>query len=151
MGPLFRARYVGNDIDKKAVIVGMTLMTRHGIRIAGTAALLLVLPLVLAACGGGGGGNGAAAGSEFHIEAKEYEFSPNELRAEGSKIVIHLSNVGVIEHDLQIRGVDDAYVYTAPGESAALEITLPAGTYEFYCTVPGHFELGMQGTLVVSD
>jgi azurin len=38
----------------------------------------------------------------------------------------------------------------AGGRSETITFTPPAaGTYTFICTVPGHFDLGMQGTLIV--
>ena len=40
---------------------------------------------------------------------------------------------------------------TGPGESADVTFKVPAkpGTYTFVCSFPGHFALGMRGTLVV--
>jgi len=35
------------------------------------------------------------------------------------------------------------------GDSTTVTVNLPAGTYTFYCSVPGHKEAGMTGTLVV--
>lgn len=36
-----------------------------------------------------------------------------------------------------------------PGESAELKVKLPAGTYELYCTVPGHYAAGQKTDLKV--
>ena len=33
--------------------------------------------------------------------------------------------------------------------SDSTEVELKPGTYHFYCTVPGHREAGMEGTLIV--
>ncbi len=42
------------------------------------------------------------------------------------------------------------HVAAAMGQSAALEFTpTKPGTYEFFCTVAGHKEAGMRGTLIV--
>jgi uncharacterized cupredoxin-like copper-binding protein len=39
-----------------------------------------------------------------------------------------------------------------PGQSESFSFTAPAaGTYSFICTVPGHFALGMKGTLTVTQ
>ena len=37
----------------------------------------------------------------------------------------------------------------SPGQSAKLTVTLAAGTYTLYCTVPGHRAAGMVAKLVV--
>jgi uncharacterized cupredoxin-like copper-binding protein len=38
---------------------------------------------------------------------------------------------------------------TFQGGSKTLTVTLKAGTYKFYCSVPGHRQAGMEGTLTV--
>jgi uncharacterized cupredoxin-like copper-binding protein len=35
------------------------------------------------------------------------------------------------------------------GGSKSLTLNLEPGTYKFYCTVPGHRQAGMEGTLTV--
>lgn len=41
-------------------------------------------------------------------------------------------------------------VYLLSNAEAKLELTpSTAGTYEYYCTLPGHTEVGMKGVLVV--
>jgi uncharacterized cupredoxin-like copper-binding protein len=37
----------------------------------------------------------------------------------------------------------------SPGDTGSATINAPAGTYEYYCNVPGHREAGMVGTLTV--
>ena len=36
------------------------------------------------------------------------------------------------------------------GDTATEKVDLTKGKYEFYCTIPGHEEAGMKGTLTVS-
>jgi uncharacterized cupredoxin-like copper-binding protein len=38
---------------------------------------------------------------------------------------------------------------TFSGASKTLMLNLKPGTYKFYCSVPGHRQAGMEGTLVV--
>jgi uncharacterized cupredoxin-like copper-binding protein len=38
---------------------------------------------------------------------------------------------------------------TFQGGSKTVSATLRAGTYKFYCSVPGHRQAGMEGTLTV--
>lgn len=55
------------------------------------------------------------------------------------------------EHEGDDHGAEEAlHVATGPGETGVLEFTpIEPGEYVFYCTVEGHREAGMEGTLVV--
>ena len=112
--------------------------------------------LLLAACGGGDGdasvdgAEGAAPASAFEIEAGDLYFDQEQLAAPAGEIEFTLVNVGAAEHDLVIEEADDAVVvFAAPGETATGTIELAAGSYTFYCSIPGH-RSGMEGTLEVS-
>jgi uncharacterized cupredoxin-like copper-binding protein len=61
-------------------------------------------------------------------------------------------NDGDLEHDFTIaeRG-DEPVVVAAPDQTARGAIDLDAGTYTYYCSIPGHREAGMEGTLTVAD
>ncbi|GIV01162.1 MAG: hypothetical protein KatS3mg014_2777 [Actinomycetota bacterium] len=111
--------------------------------------------LVLAACGGGGGGGeggggGGTGGQTLSVTATEFKFEPNALQAPaGTDVTISVTDAGTIEHDFTI---DEAGLKIAvkPGETKTGTVNLEAGTYTFYCSVPGHREAGMEGTLTVS-
>ena len=55
--------------------------------------------------------------------------------------------------DMEHMGSDSMYAVHLPvdkGTQATLEFEpTEAGTYEYFCTVPGHREAGMHGTLTV--
>lgn len=96
--------------------------------------------------GGGGSGGGSAPATlditeaDFSIKPKEAEISSN-----GS---ITIDNKGAVEHDLKIENKQTALI--KPGAKGELKLDgLAPGTYEMYCTVPGHRAAGMQGTIVV--
>jgi uncharacterized cupredoxin-like copper-binding protein len=113
------------------------------------------LALALAACGGNGGTGTTAAPTttpgpspqEVNFIATEFQFDPSEVTVSaGSPVTIKLVNEGVLEHDLVIDGFTfDLLVQ--PGEEATETVTFDAGTYVFWCTIPGHREAGMEGTL----
>jgi len=62
---------------------------------------------------------------------------------------IVLDNQGIIEHDWTIDELD-IQIFAAAGESVEATLTAAAGTYEVYCSVPGHRDQGMEGVLTVS-
>ena len=98
-----------------------------------------------------GGGGGAAK----TIQVKEREFKielPSTKLTKGS-YVFQLANVGHLPHDLTIQGPGVSKAHTPvinAGSHATLKVTLAAGTYDFYCSVPGHKQAGMDVKVTVS-
>jgi uncharacterized cupredoxin-like copper-binding protein len=60
----------------------------------------------------------------------------------------NIVNVGMDDHNLSIKGRADTE-FVASGGEGQLNVTLPAGTYRLYCSLPGHEQAGMWTTLVV--
>ncbi|MFP4635842.1 MAG: plastocyanin/azurin family copper-binding protein [Nitriliruptoraceae bacterium] len=109
--------------------------------------------LALSGCAGGGtvasSATDAADGS-LRVEAGDMYFEPQRLAAAPGEVELTLDNVGGVVHDLVIEEAGDAQVVVAnPGEVVTGSIELEAGTYTYYCSVPGHRE-AMQGTLEVT-
>jgi uncharacterized cupredoxin-like copper-binding protein len=123
------------------------------------AALLIVSSLLLAACGGGGDDGGETGGTAtgedggaatFTVDAKEFVFDPATLSVPADEeVTVEIVNGGTVEHDFTI---DEASVKiaTPATETVSGSFTVAAGTYTFYCSVPGHREAGMEGTLTAS-
>lgn len=116
--------------------------------------VIAVLALTITSCGDGGGGNGTTATTEDHSEHEvaligtEFAFDPSSITVDaGQEITLVLTNEGVLEHDLVIDGIT-LDMLVQPGETTEEKVTFAAGTYVFYCTIPGHREAGMEGTLV---
>ena len=77
-------------------------------------------------------------------------FEPEDLAADAGSVTIEMDNVGGAEHTFVIEDTDETVVAAAPGAEASGTVQLEAGTYTFYCDVPGHRQAGMEGTLEVS-
>lgn len=133
-------------------------MTIRWVRLAGP---LLVGTLALAACtdgSGEGGGTTGTTGSRgptgpvqetLQVEASEFAFEPSDLTASPDTVTaIEVENVGRVEHDLVIDQAN-LRIVAAASESAEGRFSLPAGTYPFYCSIPGHLAAGMEGTLTI--
>jgi uncharacterized cupredoxin-like copper-binding protein len=91
-----------------------------------------------------------STGSAIDMSAVDISFSPKDLTIPANTDVsVTVTNNGVLQHNfvLDEAGVDSGLLNG--GESATVIISLPAGTYQFYCSVPGHQEAGMVGTLIV--
>jgi len=132
-------------------------LTRRGfLRRAGAVAIAVpAASALLAACGGGGGGGETSSdgGGKITIEMGDYYYKPATITVSpGASVTVTLKNVGALQHNLyaeQINPMESPMV--DPGKSADFTFTAPsqAGTYDFWCTVPGHKELGMVGKLEV--
>lgn len=95
-------------------------------------------------------GGGAAAGATIAVNAKEFAFDPSTIDvAADVEFTIEVNNTGAIEHDFNIKGYEAQKISTTAGKSASGSFTLAAGSYEFYCSIAGHKEAGMTGTLNV--
>ena len=83
------------------------------------------------------------------MAATSFEFDPDEITVTaGEDIAIVLTSDDLL-HDFTI---DDIDVHVAADRDETAEGGLRAdepGEYTFYCTVEGHREAGMEGTLVV--
>lgn len=115
-------------------------------------AILAATGVLLAACGGGADGEAAAAdgGSAVTIASGDLWFDPETVSVGAGEVEFTLDNSeGAVEHDLVIEELGDLEVaYAAPGETVTGTAELEAGTYTFYCSIPGH-RSAMEGTLEV--
>jgi plastocyanin len=104
--------------------------------------------------GEGGEGEAATGGEEaLKLAASETElaFDTTELEAKAGKVTIDLDNPSSIAHNVAIEKEGKVLAESetlAEGETSATA-ELEPGTYTFLCTVPGHAEAGMEGTLTV--
>jgi plastocyanin len=98
-------------------------------------------------------GSAAPAGQTVPVSESEFKIvAPAEKIAPG-KVTFTVKNAGKIGHDLVVSGPGvTSAAKTAllnPGQSAKLTVTLAAGTYTLYCSVPGHRAVGMSAKLTV--
>jgi plastocyanin len=79
-------------------------------------------------------------------------YNTKQLSAKAGAVTIDFANASPIEHNVTIAqaGTVLGATPTFIGGSKPLTLTLKPGTYTFYCSVPGHRQAGMEGTLKVS-
>jgi plastocyanin len=94
----------------------------------------------------GKGGTLQLAASETDIAYEE-----TELSSEPGKVTIEFTNPALLEHDVAIEqdGKEIAASPTIAKGKTSVSADLAPGEYRFFCTVPGHAEAGMEGTLTV--
>jgi len=103
--------------------------------------------------GGNSGSPSAEAATTLDLAADPaaIAFDQTELSAKAGKVTIDFTNPSPLEHNVVIEqnGKELAgFEPIAEGEESETA-TLKPGTYTFYCSVPGHREAGMEGTLTV--
>lgn len=100
-------------------------------------------------------GGSAGSGAALDIEADpsgQLAFTTNEATAKAGKVTVDFTNSSPVPHDVAIEdssGEAIAETEVLAEGSDSTTANLKPGTYTFYCSVPGHREAGMEGTLTV--
>ena len=88
----------------------------------------------------------AEGGQTVQVSEKEFKIELPSTTLKPGSYTFDLSNKGKQPHDLTIDGPGVSKAHTPVingGKHATLKVKLAAGTYDFYCSVPGHKQLGM--------
>jgi plastocyanin len=139
---------------------------------------LLLAALALVACGGGddttggetaaapettqeaesekeadGGTGGSAAAVDIEADPSgQLAFTSDEASAKAGKVTVNFTNTSPVPHDVRIESsggeeVGGTEVISESSESATVD--LKPGEYTYFCSIPGHRQAGMEGTLTV--
>ncbi len=131
-------------------------------------ATLLVTVIAVAGCGGSSSSSSATSSTQTASPTSSsagagtltlaadpsgnLKFDKSSLSASAGKVTVDFTNSSSVPHNLTIAASGGQVVGATPtfqGGSKSLSVTLKPGTYTFYCSVPGHRQAGMQGTLIV--
>ncbi|HMD56201.1 MAG TPA: plastocyanin/azurin family copper-binding protein [Solirubrobacteraceae bacterium] len=79
-------------------------------------------------------------------------YNTKQLNTKAGTVTITMTNMSPVEHNMTIAQGTTVLgaTPTFTGGSRSVTLTLKPGTYTFYCSVPGHRQAGMEGTLTVS-
>lgn len=94
---------------------------------------------------------GGVEGSQANLLAGEFYFEPEQFAFDSAgELTFSLTNEGSAPHTFVIEDMEDQFkLDTQPGGEDEGALELDAGSYVFYCDVPGHREAGMEGTFDV--
>jgi plastocyanin len=106
---------------------------------------------------GGAEAEGGTAGSASTIDFEANPegmlmFEEKSVTAKAGKDTIDFTNPASLPHSVAIEdssGKVIAETETITEGTASTTVELEPGTYTFFCTVPGHRQAGMEGTLTV--
>jgi plastocyanin len=82
----------------------------------------------------------------------QLKYNKTTLSANAGKVSIDFTNMSPLGHNMTIESSAGKIVGATPtfqGGTKLLTLDLKAGTYKFFCSVPGHRMAGMEGTLTV--
>lgn len=84
------------------------------------------------------------------VEGGAFFFKPNVIKAKlGQKVTIEFKNTGG-SHDFTIDELNVKTKTLGSGETTKVEFTPDkAGSFEYYCSIGNHKQMGMKGTLTV--
>lgn len=98
-----------------------------------------------------GGSGGASTTLDVEADPAALAYDTTKLTAKAGEVTIDFKNPSAIPHNVVIEENGKELAGFEPiSEGEETETAeLKAGTYTFYCSVPGHREAGMEGTLTV--
>jgi plastocyanin len=135
--------------------------------------VLALAALALVACGGGGGDSSSTSGSSegqaeqgneesggptastLKFEADpggELAYTTTKATAKAGKVTIDFKNPQSLTHNVAFESSSGKLVgetQLITDSSTSNTLNFKPGTYTFYCSVPGHREAGMEGTLTI--
>ena len=133
-------------------------------------AVAALAALGLAACGGGdddndttaaatpattapsGGGGGGSTVDISTPSGSDLAFDQKDVSAKAGNVTIDFDNKQALSHDVAVEdssGQELGKTDLVSSGTSTTTVDLQPGTYTFFCTVPGHKEAGMEGTLTV--
>jgi plastocyanin len=88
---------------------------------------------------------------DLEADTSKLAFDTTTLTSKPGKVTIDFDNPSPLEHDVAIEqdGKQIAISETIAEGKTSVSADLTPGTYTFLCTIPGHAEAGMEGTLTV--
>jgi hypothetical protein len=97
-------------------------------------------------------GGAARAPARLLVYAQEWSLWPSRSSLPAGRVIVQLWNRGQDAHDLRIRrlshgamvGRAQGAAVTQSGRLSQATWSLRPGTYELYCSMPGHMKRGMR-------
>lgn len=128
-------------------------------------AVVTAVAIAAAGCGGSGSGgsappssssssssSSAASGTPLKVVEEDYSITPSKSSLPPGAYTFQINNEGKTAHNLTVAGPGVSAAASpeiAPGQSGQLTVTLMKGSYELWCSIDGHKDLGMDIHLTV--
>jgi plastocyanin len=101
-----------------------------------------------------GGGGGAGGTLDISSPASgDLAYDQTELTTAAGSVTVNYTNPAEISHDVAIEDESGQEIgktdLISGGDESSAAVDLQPGRYTFFCTVPGHRDAGMEGTITV--
>jgi plastocyanin len=116
--------------------------------VAISALATFVLGLGVAAAAGWGKEQTRGPG-DMDLRIRNTAYSTTQINTPSHQVTLYVTNDDLFWHTVTIDrlGID---LKLPVGSHRRITISAPAGTYTFYCRIPGHVQAGMKGTITIS-
>ena len=90
-------------------------------------------------------------GETVDLSEVEYKINPADPSVKAGTVTFNISNDGQTVHNVEVEGngLEEESEDLQPGATGQLTVDLEPGTYEMYCSIDGHEDLGMKGEITV--
>ena len=102
----------------------------------------------------GGGPSGTAQANAQNVvdiptdPTGQLAYKFKSATAKAGKVTVQSKNDASVPHDIALTGGPAGKIVSS-GATSTFTANLKPGSYTFYCTVPGHEQAGMKGTLTI--
>jgi uncharacterized cupredoxin-like copper-binding protein len=132
-------------------------MKRLARRLALVFGVGMVVALLLGGCGGGTPSapstTESVEGTRVTVTETEYSIDLSTMEFTSGTYTFALHNQGAMPHNLNVSGpgvTTQTSTTVQPGGTGDLTVTLQSGTYEIWCSIDGHKDMGMDRDIQVS-
>ena len=115
-------------------------------------AVSVVALLATSASGLAASGTSAPSVVKVTALASGLKYNTKTLRARAGKVKLVFTNLSTLHHNVRLEQGEKEFggTKTIGKGTTSTVVTLKKGKYHFYCSVPGHEDAGMSGTLTIS-
>ena len=88
----------------------------------------------------------------FTVTASDFSFDPSQLNVKpGQPVTVNFKNRGAVVHTFTIPdlGLNTGPIQPGSDRTVAFNAPTQAGSHEFLCTIAGHADQGMKGTITI--
>ena len=91
-------------------------------------------------------------GGNVTVSLTDFKLNPSDPTVKSGDVTFNATNDGQTVHSIEVEGPGEEAELPEdlqPGQKGSVTVNLPPGTYEWYCPIANHKDLGMKGEITV--